>query len=74
MLLRRLVLVILSVLVLGLVAAHTQDADTLKLDGKTYRLDGIDAARYLAADFAALLSADAEGNVFRHCGRLRVEH
>ena len=43
MLLRRLVLVILSVLVLGLVAAHAQDADTLKLDGNTYRLDGIDA-------------------------------
>lgn len=43
MLLRRLVLPILSVLVLGLVAAHADDAVTVKLEGKTYRLDGVDA-------------------------------
>jgi endonuclease YncB( thermonuclease family) len=37
------VVVILAFLFLALGSAHAQDADTIKFDGKTFRLDGIDA-------------------------------
>jgi hypothetical protein len=42
-LLHPLAFALISVLVLILSPAHSQDAGTIKLDGKTYRLDGIDA-------------------------------
>ena len=49
-----------------LACAHAQDADTIKFDGKTFRLDGIDAPEI---DQSCL---DAEGALYP-CGRLAAQ-
>ena len=60
------VFVILTYLLLAPFTAHAQDADTIKFDGKTFRLDGIDAPEI---DQNCL---DAEG-VLYPCGRVAAQ-
>jgi endonuclease YncB( thermonuclease family) len=67
MLLRRMIVVVLFACVTTSVGpAHPQDADTLKLDGRTYRFDGIDAPEI------DQLCLGAEGEVYP-CGRVAAE-
>jgi endonuclease YncB( thermonuclease family) len=59
-------LVIVALLLLEPTAAHAQDADTIKFEGKTFRLDGIDAPEI---DQSCL---DAEGASYP-CGRVAAQ-